>query len=58
MVEKFMRKMWAPLKDRAMMYKSVVQAVLLYRSKIWVATDKMMKVLEGFTILFPDKLWV
>ena len=26
----------------------LVQAVILYRSKIWVVTDEMMMVLEGF----------
>ena len=31
-----------------MMYKAVVQAVLLYGSEIWVVTDVMMTVLEGF----------
>ena len=30
-----------------MMYKSVVQAVLLYGSEIWVVMDAMMTVLEG-----------
>ena len=31
-----------------MMYKEVFQEVLLYRRKICVLTDAMMKVLEGF----------
>ena len=29
-------------------YKSVVQAFLMYRRKIWVITDSMLKVMEGF----------
>ena len=35
-------------KDRAMVYKAVVQAVLMYGRKIWVVTDDIMKFLEGF----------
>ena len=31
-----------------MEYKVVVQVVLLYGSEIWVATDAMMTLLEGF----------
>ena len=31
-----------------MMYKVVVQTVLLYRSESWIVTDAMMKLLEGF----------
>ena len=31
-----------------MIYKDVFQEVLLYGRKIWVVTDPMMKVLEGF----------
>ena len=31
-----------------MIYNAVVQAVLLYRSKIWVVMDSMVTVLEGF----------
>ena len=31
-----------------MIYKEVVQTVLQYRSKSWVITDSMMKVLELF----------
>ena len=31
-----------------MMYKAVVQAVLMYGRKIWVVTDDIMKFLEGF----------
>ena len=30
------------------MYKEVVQAVLLYGRKIWLVTDVMMTVIEGF----------
>ena len=31
-----------------MMYKAVVQTVLIYGSEIWVVIDAMLKVLEGF----------
>ena len=47
-----------PLKSQEMMYKEVFQAVILYGRKVWVFTDPMMKVLEGFTIVLPDILWV
>ena len=48
MVENVMGKMGALIKARTMMYKAVVQAVILYGRKIWVATDEMMAVLEVF----------
>ena len=48
MVAKVMRKMGAPIKAREIMYKAVVQAVLLYGRKPWAVTDAMMKVLELF----------
>ena len=41
-------KMGAPIKTHAMMYKAVLQAVLLYGSKIWMVTYAMVTVLEGF----------
>ena len=47
-VEKVMRKIGEPIKGQEMMYKAVVQAVILYGRKIWVATDAMMMVLEEF----------
>ena len=31
-----------------MVYKAVVQVVLLYGSEIWVVTDAIMTVMEGF----------
>ena len=48
MVEKVLGKIGAPIKSWAMVYKAVFQAVLLYGSKIWMVTDAMMTVLEGF----------
>ena len=36
------------IRAQEMMYKAVVQIVMLYGSEIWVITDAMMKVLEGF----------
>ena len=47
-VEKVLGKKGAPIKDRPMMYKAILQAVLLYGSESWVVTDAMMTVLEGF----------
>ena len=41
-------KAGAAVQARAMFYKAVVQAVLIYRSERWFITDAMMKVLEGF----------
>ena len=32
----------------SMMYKAVVQTVLLYRREIWVLTETILKILEGF----------
>ena len=32
----------------AMMYKAVVQTVLIYRGGSWVVMDAILKVLEGF----------
>ena len=48
MVAKVLGKTGAPIKSCAMMYKVVFHAVLLYGSEIWVVTDAMMMVLEGF----------
>ena len=41
-------KMGATIKFYAMMYKAIVQSVVLYGSRILVVTDAMMMVLEGF----------
>ena len=35
------------LQARVVLYKAVVQSVLLYGSKIWLVTGAMLKVLEG-----------
>ena len=45
---KFLGKTGVPIKYRAVMYKSVVQAVLLYTRKIWVVMDVIVTVLEVF----------
>ena len=34
--------------DRGVIYKSVVQSVLIYGSEIWVVKGEMLKVLEWF----------
>ena len=43
-----LRKTGAPIKYWEMMYKTVVQAVLMYGSKIRVATDAIMTVIDEF----------
>ena len=48
MEEKVLGKTEAPIKSRARMYKTVVQAGLLYKRKICVVKDAMMTVLEVF----------
>ena len=48
MVSGFLVKAWATVRARVVFYKAIVQAVLIYGSEIWVVTDSMMKVLEGF----------
>ena len=48
MVEKVLNKTGAPIKVCAMVYKVAFQAGLLYGRKIWVVTDTMAEVLEGF----------
>ena len=47
-VEKVLAKTGSPIKARTMMYKVVVHVVLLYPSEIWVVTDAIMTVLDGF----------
>ena len=48
MMTKMLGKTGTPIKARAMMYKAVVYAVLLYGIKTLVVMDAMMSVLEGF----------
>ena len=48
MLEKVLGKTREKIKACATIYKSVVQAVLLYGSEIWVVTDKIMILLEDF----------
>ena len=43
-----MVKAGATVRSRAMFYKLLVHAVILYGRNNWVITDLMMKVLEGF----------
>ena len=45
---KVISKTGVPLKSQAMIHKAVVQVVILYGSEIWVVTDAIMVVLEGF----------
>ena len=45
MVGMVMTKMRATVQARGMIYKAVVQTVLIYGSKSWVVTGAMLKVL-------------
>ena len=47
MVSGFLVKAGVTVWIRVMLYKAMVQAVLLYRSKSWVIAGVMMKLLEG-----------
>ena len=46
MVEKVVKKMVATVWARGMLYKELVQTVMLYGSESWVATGSMLKLLE------------
>ena len=48
MATKVLCNMGEMIKAKAMMYKAVLQAVLLYGSKIWVVKDEMIMALEEF----------
>ena len=48
MVSGVMVKAGATVQSKSMLYKEVVQAVLIYGGNIWVVTDAMMKVMELF----------
>ena len=42
-----MGKVGAPINARVMMYKAILQAVILNWNEIWVVTDVVMILLEG-----------
>ena len=46
MVLKVLEKAGATVRTRVMMYKAVVQTVILYQRYSWVITEETMKVLE------------
>ena len=48
MVPGFLYKSGAIVQVSFVLNKAVVQAFLIYRRKIWVITDSMLKVMEGF----------
>ena len=48
MVTKVLTKMGATVRARSMMYKKVVQKLLLYRSDSWLAMEAMLNIIEGF----------
>ena len=50
------RKTGVTLNSQAMVYKAVVQVVILYGSEIWVVTDTIMVVLEGFRHSIPIRI--
>ena len=47
-VGKVVMNMGEKMHAQGMLYKAVVQVVLLYGSKSWVVTGDMLKVLKGF----------
>ena len=48
-------KTGAPIKSRAIIYKGVVQELLLYGSKRWVLMDIIMTMLDGF---YSISIWI
>ena len=48
MLANVMGKTGVDIKARVMMYKAIVQAVLMYGIEIWMFTYATMKFLEGF----------
>ena len=47
MVSGVLVKVGSTVRDREILYKKVVQEVLIYGNESWVITGKMTKVLEG-----------
>ena len=47
-VAKVLTKTGATVRAQEIIYKVVLQTVLLYESDSWVVTEAMLKVLEGF----------
>ena len=47
MVAKVLVKVGATVRSRDIIYKMVVQTVLIYGRKSWLMTDAILKVLEG-----------
>ena len=47
MVGKLVLKMGKMVQAWVILYKAVVQLVLLYSSEIWVVTGSILKVIEG-----------
>ena len=47
MMVKFLVKMGEMVPSRAIMYKALVQTVLIYWSECWLVMDAILKVLEG-----------
>ena len=48
MVETVLRNTGATVRARTMVYKAVVQTVILYGKESWLVTEAMLKVLEEF----------
>ena len=48
MVVRVLERTGATVQARGEMYKSLEQSVILYVTESWVATGKVLKVLEGF----------
>ena len=47
-MDKLLTKTGSTAREQTMMYKAVVQKVLLYRSESWVVKVSMLKLLEEF----------
>ena len=56
MVLRVLVKVGAAVQSQEMIYTEVVQTVMLYNNEIWVITDTMMKVLEGFHHIIAKKI--
>ena len=48
MIVRVLAKTGATVRARGMVYKAVVQSVLLYGTERWVVTEEMLKVFKGF----------
>ena len=57
MVGKVVMKTGGKVRARVMLYRAIVQSVLLYGRKSWVVMGDMLKVLEGLHHWAPNVSW-